>query len=96
MILTPFYPTIEEQPWEPEEVVLLENVEEFELSYFDKEDSNDDGSWVESWQEKESLPALLKIKIVLEDHSYWPEMTFALKLATMENDSSSFDPPDEM
>ena len=96
VIVTPFYPTIEEQQWEPEEVVLLENVEKFEVSYFGKEDSDSEAVWLESWQEKESLPALLKIKIVLEDHSYWPEMTFALKLATMENVSSSFDPPDEM
>ena len=94
MIVTPFYPTIEKQQWEPEEVVLLENVEEFEVSYFGKDGSNNETVWLDSWQEKESLPALLKIKIVLEDHSYWPEMIFALKLTSMENNrnNSSFDP----
>ena len=94
VLLTPFYPTLEEQQWEPEEVVLLENVEEFELSYFGKDDSDDEGVWVDNWQEKELLPALIKIKIVLKDHSYWPEMIFALKLATVENNSSLSDTRD--
>ena len=88
VMLTPFYPTVEELQWEPEEVILLENVEEFELSYFGKEDPDSDASWVESWQEKEFLPALIKIKIVLKDHSYWPEMIFALKLTAMENNGN--------
>jgi len=89
VILTPFYPTLEEQQWEPEEVVLLENVEEFEISYFGKEDSDSDGVWVDSWQEKEYLPALLKIKITLEDQSYWPKMIFALRLTAMENSNQT-------
>jgi general secretion pathway protein J len=97
VLLTPFYPTLEEQQWEPEEVVLLENVEEFEISYFGKDDSENEGVWVDNWQEKELLPALLKIKIVLKDHSYWPEMIFALKLSAIENnniqsDTSNFPP----
>ena len=89
VILTPFYPTVEEQQWEPEEVVLLENVEKFELSYFGKEDSESEAAWFDSWQEKELLPALLKIKIVLKDHSYWPEMIFALKHTAMENNNNN-------
>ena len=93
VIVSPFYPTIEDQQWEPEEVVLLENVEEFEVSYFGKEDSNSEAVWLDSWQEKEYLPTLLKIKIVLEGHGYWPEMIFALKLAAMENNNTgSLDP----
>ena len=90
VIVSPFYPTIEDQQWEPEEVVLLENVEEFEVSYFGKDDSNSEAVWLDSWQEKEYLPTLLKIKIVLEDHGYWPEMIFALKLTSMENNVNSF------
>ena len=94
VILTPFYPTVEEEQWEPEEVVLLENVEEFEISYFGKEDFDSEVAWLDSWQEKEYLPALLKIKIVLKDHSYWPEMIFALKLSAMENNSNQTDVSD--
>jgi general secretion pathway protein J len=80
--LKPFYPTVTDEEWEQEEEVLLENVKKFELEYFDKETPGSDGEWVDSWQEKGRLPALIKIKIVLKDHGYWPEMVFDLKLAT--------------
>jgi len=86
VVLSPFYPALDEQQWEPEEVVLLEQVENFEISYFGKEMGESDGSWVDSWKQRETLPALLKIKITLENQSYWPEMIFALKLATAEAD----------
>ncbi|WP_305910012.1 prepilin-type N-terminal cleavage/methylation domain-containing protein [Methylomarinum sp. Ch1-1] len=77
--LKPFYPTEEDAQWRQEEVVLLEHVREFELSYYSQDLGN--GIWLDSWQDKESLPALIKIKITLDDQSYWPEMTFALRLA---------------
>ncbi len=84
VILKPFYPTIDNEDWQSEEVVLLENVETFELAYFAKEDNAIDGVWSDNWQEKQSLPALVKIKLELADKSYWPEMVFALKLASEE------------
>ncbi len=82
--LTPFYANALNEPWEPEEVILLENVEDFELSYFNIEES----VWEENWLEKSRLPHLVKIKITLLDQSYWPEMIFSLKLATGENMNS--------
>lgn len=81
VILTPFYPTIENQEWQPEEVVLLEHVTDFKVSYFGREDIDKEADWFESWQEKNDLPQLIKIKIKLQDKSYWPEMTFALKMS---------------
>jgi len=87
VVLTPFYPALDDQQWEPEEVILQEQVEEFKISYFAKELGDSEGSWVDSWKQKESLPALLKIKIALANQRYWPEMVFALKLsATAEAD----------
>jgi general secretion pathway protein J len=86
--LKPFYPLLEDQQWQQEEVILLENVEEFELSYYSKEAPGSTGLWVDYWQQKEQLPLLIKINIVLTDHSYWPEMIFALKLATAQPDFS--------
>lgn len=79
--LKPFYPLIEEQAWEQDDVVLLEKVEKFEIKYFDKQLPGSEGEWKNSWQEKERLPALVKIKIVLEDRGYWPEMIFDMKLS---------------
>jgi len=82
VVLTPFYPTLEARQWQPEDEVLLKNVEKFELSYFVKETPDSDAAWSDTWLQKERLPDLIKIKIVLTDHSYWPEMVFALKLAS--------------
>ena len=83
VILKPFYPAIDNEEWQSEEVILLENVETFELAYFAKEDNSKDGVWGDNWQEKDSLPELVKIKIELVDKSYWPEMVFALRLASV-------------
>jgi len=78
--LSPFYPTLDEQEWQKEEVVLLENVKSIELSYFDLIRT----TWMDSWQEKQTLPALIKIKIELFDDSFWPEMVFALRQTVTE------------
>lgn len=78
--ITPFYPSVEEQPWESEKVTLLDNVESLNFEFFDKQD-DDKGEWVKRWQNKDYLPSLIKIKIILADESDWPEMIFALKQA---------------
>lgn len=83
VMLKPFYPAAEDQQWQQEEVILLENIEEFELAYLDQEDADSNAVWMDSWLEKGHLPVLIKIKITLADHSYWPEMIFALKLAAV-------------
>lgn len=79
--IRPFYPPAEDEEWKDEEVVLVENVEDFRIQYLTKEDGDSAGYWVGKWLEKETLPALIKIKITLLDESYWPEMIFPLKLA---------------
>ena len=82
----PFLQTADQQEQqEAEEVVLLQQVEAFEISYFTQQDIASEGEWLTAWEEKEQLPALLKISITLQNHSYWPEMVFALKLASGED-----------
>ncbi len=81
VILTPFYPSAEARDWQPEEVILLDKVEEFEVAYFDRGEEGENGFWTQNWLEKDQLPALVKIRIGLKDQSYWPEMVFALKLS---------------
>lgn len=82
VILKPFYPVSDDQQ-EPEEVILLEHVEKFEISYFGKEKADSEGEWSEQWMERGHLPILVKIKIELENQSFWPEMIFALKLSVV-------------
>jgi len=86
VILKPFYPLADDQQWQQEEEILLEKVEAFEISYFGKGRTDVYGAWNDNWLQKEQLPELIKIKIELKDHSYWPEMVFALKLATKQPD----------
>jgi len=86
VLLTPFYPAVDEQQWEEEEVVLLDNVEEFKISYFGMESMDSEGMWADSWREKENLPSLIKITINLDKPGFWPEMIFPLKLAAIKPD----------
>ncbi len=83
VILSPFYPSLDEQEWKTEEVILLEHVDALKISYFGKETMDSDGAWVDSWTGKEHLPRLVKIKIELSTQSFWPEMVFALKLSAL-------------
>ena len=80
--LKPFYPTTADEQWEQEDEVLLENVEKFKLEYYDKQNLSGDSEWLDNWHEKERLPSLMKITIILKDHGYWPEMVFEMKLAS--------------
>ncbi|NOR69136.1 MAG: prepilin-type N-terminal cleavage/methylation domain-containing protein [Methylomarinum sp.] len=86
--LKPFYPASEDQQWQQEEVVLLEHVSKFKISYFAKDISGSEGEWHDSWKEKQHLPALIKINIELVKQGFWPEMVFALKLAATNADSN--------
>jgi len=86
VLLTPFYPAVDEKLWEEEEVILLDHVEEFKISYFGTESMDSNGVWVDSWREKENLPRLIKIEIKLDKPGFWPEMIFPLKLAAIEPD----------
>ncbi len=71
------YTLLEEETGEVEEQILLERIESFRIDYFDP----GEGAWLEQWSEKEELPALVKISIALTDHSDWPPIIFAMKLA---------------
>ncbi len=84
VILSPFYPSLDGEQWEAEEVVLLEHVKSFKISYFAKETTDSNGVWVDNWQEKQNLPSLVKIKIELNTPSFWPEMIFAFKVSSIQ------------
>ncbi len=74
----------EEQVGEAEEQLLLEHIDAFTIEYFDPTD----GVWLPQWSESEELPALVKISISLLDHSDWPAMIFAIKLAAQQTDTT--------
>lgn len=91
--LTPFYPTVENQAWEPEEVSLLEHVDSIEFAYYDVSEEN--RGWLDEWRDKGKLPELIKIKIKLVDESYWPDMVFAPRLTEAGSDSQVINAKDD-
>ena len=86
VVLSPFYPSLDQQEWQAEEVSLLDHVEKFKITYFGKDNVDSEGIWTDSWMEKDHLPSLVKIKIELTNQSFWPEMIFALKLSSVQPD----------
>lgn len=63
-----------------EATVLLENVEDFQLAYFGTNAETDKTAWHEQWINAEQLPLLIKVRIVLKDHSFWPDMIFPVRI----------------
>ena len=88
--VTPYYSGAFDEDEESlfDEVSLIKNVSEFKLSYFGSENDSNDGVWFDEWMNKNTLPKLVKINIVLESGNYWPEMIIPLKI-TAPNQSSN-------
>ncbi|WGS84623.1 prepilin-type N-terminal cleavage/methylation domain-containing protein [Methylomonas sp. MED-D] len=63
-----------------EATVLLNNVEDFELAYYGTNAETDKTAWHEQWINAEQLPLLIKVRIVLRDHSFWPDMIFPVRI----------------
>ncbi len=64
--------------------ILVAQIASLKLQYYDV-DAED---WAEQWQDKETLPALVKVSIELTDHSPWPPMIFALQRAGVQNEQN--------
>lgn len=79
--LTPFFPVIEGQDWQKEEVVLLRHVSGFTLAYFGAADDESESRWQEQWLEKDIQPQLVKIRINTTTGVFWPEMIIEIKVA---------------
>ena len=91
--LSPYFPELDDDARQIEEVVLIEDVKSLRISYFSRTDEDGTGFWSESWQEKSFLPELVKIKIELENNHFWPEFIIPLKISsfTVVGDFSEFD-----
>lgn len=64
-----------------DESLLLDHVKQLQFSYFGKVDENFDRVWETEWNNMEEQPRLVRIKVVLDDESLWPEMIFPLKVS---------------
>ncbi len=60
---------------------ILDHVKSFSFSYFGMQDpSNGVTGWTENWGPTDHLPALVKIRIQLDDGSFWPDMLIPVKI----------------
>lgn len=55
------------------EIVLLDEVEQFEIQYLSKTDSTTEEKWQSNWFNKTILPALIKVNVIQDGH-VWPEL----------------------
>lgn len=79
--LVPFYPAAEGKEWLKEEEILIRRVKGFSLAYFGSEDGQTDARWQDEWVQRDRQPALVKIKIDLDNDMFWPELVIDLKMA---------------
>lgn len=61
---------------EPEERVLIEDIEALELSYFGTIDPEQRSDWWQAWEGRPELPRLIRIQVRFADHDErrWPEL----------------------
>ncbi len=83
--IKPFFPMEnEDSDVHKEEVVLLNGVSDFSISYFGTDDGMDNdvnnASWRDEWLDKNAQPRLVKIAIKLDNDTFWPDMLIALKI----------------
>ncbi|MFM8340588.1 MAG: prepilin-type N-terminal cleavage/methylation domain-containing protein [Methylomonas sp.] len=81
--LTPY----REQKKSVDESILIDHVKQLEFSYFGKINENFDRIWESEWHDMQEQPRLVRIKVLLDDNSIWPDMIFPLKIASWHTSS---------
>lgn len=65
----------------PEKVPLLDHIKSFSFAYFGATDNSPGtGVWQDQWVGINQLPRLIRVRIQLEDNSFWPDMLFAVRI----------------
>jgi general secretion pathway protein J len=73
--------------------VLVDHVKNYKFSYFGHLDQMGSGSWTSDWI-ADKLPQLIKVSILLDDNSYWPDMVFQPKVNGQVGNAQSTGSPD--
>ncbi len=76
--LTPYYQSASQaqNSGQKEQTVILDNIRSISFKYYGVRSEMDAAQWNDSWGETELLPKLIKVTILLDDGSYWPDMVF--------------------
>ncbi|MBF0384009.1 MAG: prepilin-type N-terminal cleavage/methylation domain-containing protein [Magnetococcales bacterium] len=82
LTLKPLLPLAEGEEIKAAETVLLENIYDVEFRYFGTEESEDENSWQDEWQEQTKLPLLTSMTVHFqkEDERKWPVLTVAHRI----------------
>ncbi|MEE8279317.1 MAG: prepilin-type N-terminal cleavage/methylation domain-containing protein [Alphaproteobacteria bacterium] len=67
---------------EAEEMILLDRIEDVQLSYLGRKEEDEPPQWRESWQDEARLPALVRMRVEFAkgDGRYWPELVVAPRI----------------
>lgn len=78
----PFFPTFDDTETADEDLVLLEDIDRVELSYYGANSFGEDLEWTDRWEDKDSFPRLVKLEIRFKDkaESVWPPMIVRLRI----------------
>lgn len=79
--IKPFYPSLEQNQWKIEDVILLDKIATLKITYFGKQKDNS-LAWQPEWERK-YLPQLIAIDIETVAEIKWPQIM--LKLHNHEN-----------
>jgi general secretion pathway protein J len=90
IILNPFFPLTEGEQLQKEEITLLKRIKHLALSYYGI-DNNGEDRWQGDWQDRTSLPQLVKIRIERDNGIFWPDMIIELKVIGTGDDSDTGD-----
>jgi general secretion pathway protein J len=67
-----------------EAIVLADNIDTLNISYFDGGDdpltNPDSGNWLDNWDENARMPLLVKFQVTETGNRRWPELVVPLKL----------------
>ncbi len=60
--------------------LLLEDVDEFEITYFGVAEGEDEGDWYEDWLEQPRLPMLVRLRLTTKAQT-WPDAQIAISVS---------------
>ena len=62
-----------------EEISLARNIGAIDLEYFGRGGADSAPAWRDDWHIRERLPELVRVRIVSDSHSPWPELLIAVR-----------------
>lgn len=85
VVMSPFFRANEGEEIAKEQITLVKEVSHFKLGYFGENLETGQVDWQDQWQDRESLPRMVKIEIALTNGVFWPVMIFPLKITEAAN-----------